>query len=404
MAGASLDPSDQSESTPGRRRPATVSPENSVSASRRRRRNLSTQAIPPAEPTSKSATAPSVGSGSKVSEKPENTDPWTVPQSVRDRFVQEGNRFYFPDGAVAFRDGGRRLSTPSVNTEVVGTLIEIARSRGWTEVSLGGTEAFRREAWRQARVAGLEVRGFRPSEQERVQLIRTLARDREDVRDPPKIDSVDAPPLATGVSTKRNARIRGRLLEHGEDFYRHDSKEAVSYFVRLETAEGTREIWGKDIKRAVAQSLSQPKAGDEVILQRVGQERVTVRRPATNEQGQPQAQSHKAFRNRWTLETVDFFEKRAAAAQVFRDETVRAQEAVRQRPELTGTYLDLKAAQLASRTLKDPNDQKRFVERVRLALARDIERGEPLQPVRIRDRGSRLRPRGRPPDDLAPAR
>jgi hypothetical protein len=38
--------------------------------------------------------------------------------------------------------------------------------------------------------------------------------------------------------------------------------------VRLKTREGTREIWGKDIERAVAKSLTQPQIGDEVILQR----------------------------------------------------------------------------------------------------------------------------------------
>src|SRR5256885_2296286 len=36
------------------------------------------------------------------------SDPWTVPQSVRDRFVQDGHRFYFPDGKEAFKDRGRR--------------------------------------------------------------------------------------------------------------------------------------------------------------------------------------------------------------------------------------------------------------------------------------------------------
>jgi len=82
-----------------------------------------------------------------------DTDPWTVPQSVRDRFVQDGHRFYFPDGAPAFRDLGRRLTTPSENTQVIHSLIEIARSRGWTEVSVTGTERFRHEAWRQARLA-----------------------------------------------------------------------------------------------------------------------------------------------------------------------------------------------------------------------------------------------------------
>ena len=59
-------------------------------------------------------------------------------------------------------------------------------------------------------------------------------------------------------------------------------------------------------------------------------------------------------------------------------------QAVREHPELTGTYLNLRAAELASRALRDAEDRRLFVAQVRSALADDIERGEPLQPVRLR--------------------
>jgi hypothetical protein len=74
------------------------------------------------------------------------------------------------------------------------------------------------------------------------------------------------------------------------------------------------------------------------------------------------------------------------AAEMVRDESVGPREAVRQRPELAGTYLNLRAAELASRALRDREDQKRFVSQVRGSLAEGIERGEPLQPVRPRTR------------------
>ena len=86
------------------------------------------------------------------------------------------------------------LRPPSENTQVVHSLIEIAHSRGWTEVSVTGTERFRQEAWRQARIAGLAVRGYRPSEVEQAQLIRALAR--RDAPSAERVDSIsaDAPP------------------------------------------------------------------------------------------------------------------------------------------------------------------------------------------------------------------
>jgi putative DNA primase/helicase len=326
-------------------------------------------------------------------------DPWTVPQSVRDRFVQEGHRFYFPDGAPAFRDRGRRLITSSENTQVVHSLIEIAHSRGWTEVTVSGTERFRREAWQQARLAGLNVRGYRPSEAEQAQLIRALSRSL--VRSPERVDamSVDAGTQAPPKEVQPGAgvqggqepreRITGKLVDHGRDAYRHDPNEDPSYFVRLRTREGIREIWGKDIERAVVKSLTQPQIGDDVVLVRTGRDLVTVKRPERGADGQLTPKEVDVFRNRWVIEKDSFFEARAAAAQVVRDAGVRPREAVRAHPELAGTYLNLRAAELASRALRDPEDRGRFVAQVRSALADDIERGEPLQPVRLRQRAER---------------
>ncbi|MGH8239268.1 MAG: LPD7 domain-containing protein, partial [Steroidobacteraceae bacterium] len=90
-----------------------------------------------------------------------------VPPEIEKRFVRVGREFYFPDGARAFTDRGRRLTTPSENTEVIKSLIGIARSRGWQEVVLTGTERFRKEAWLAAQTAGVTARGYRATEFER---------------------------------------------------------------------------------------------------------------------------------------------------------------------------------------------------------------------------------------------
>ena len=145
-------------------------------------------------------------------------------------------------------------------------------------------------------------------------------------------------------------RIVGKLLDHGRDAYRHDPKEDPSYFVRLQTRDGPREIWGKDIERAVAKSLTQPQVGDEVILQRSGRDAVTVQRRARDSEGQLKEKAVEVYRNRWVIEKREFFEQRAAAAQVVRDEAIGPREAVRQHPELAGTYLNLRAAELASQS------------------------------------------------------
>ena len=62
------------------------------------------------------------------------------------------------------------------------------------------------------------------------------------------------PAAATGRERTRPAEwIIGKLLDHGRDSYRFDPHEEMSYFVRIETPEGKRTIWGKDLQRAVAE-------------------------------------------------------------------------------------------------------------------------------------------------------
>jgi Large polyvalent protein-associated domain 7 len=369
---------------------------NAIEASRKPRRHQNSPVG--AAPTEGAAPSAASSTATAAALQRADTDPWTVPQSVRDRFVQDGHRFFFPDGAPAFKDLGRRLTTASENTQVVHSLIQIAHSRAWTEVTVTGTERFRQEAWRQARMAGLAVRGYRPSEAEQAQLIRAMGRDL--VRSSERVDSISAdggtpaaPPQERTAGTtppgaEARERIVGKLLDHGRDAYRHDPKEESSYFVRLKTRDGTREIWGKDIERAVAKSLTQPQIGDEVVLQRTGREAVTVKRQERGSDGQSRPKNVEVFRNRWVIEKESFFQARAAAAEVVRNAAIGPRKAVREHPELAGTYLNLRAAELASRALRDPEDQRRFVAQVRSALAEGVERGEPLQPVRLRERAA----------------
>jgi hypothetical protein len=374
---------------------------NAIRASRKPKKNRTSESTPAA--AAEGEGAPATGSPAAASTlKRADSDPWTVPQSVRDRFVQDGHRFYFPDGAPAFKDLGRKLTAASENTQVVHSLIEIAHSRGWTEVTVSGTERFRQEAWRQARLEGLAVRGYRPTDIEQAQLVRALARGLARPADSISADpqpTSPALPQARREAARQSAEERyvGRLLDHGKDTYLHDPDAEPSYFVRLGIPGGYREVWGKDIERAVAKSLTQPQLGDEVILQRTGRDTVTVKRAERDVQGQIKHRDVETYRNRWVLEKREFFEQRTAAAQIVRDETVGPRDAVRQHPELAGTYLNLRAADLAAERLRDPEDRRRFVAQVRSALAEGIERGEPLQPVRLREREPLRREKDRAP-------
>ncbi len=345
-----------------------------------------------------------------------------IPEDVRKRFTQVGNQFFFPDGTRAFTDRGSRIISRSENTEVIKSLITIAQARGWTDLTLTGTERFRREAWFVARQAGLEVRGYKPSTYEEGRLVRSLARASESRvpegrADRPTGDSnrrnpepEDARGASEGSARREpkergNALHIGRLADHGPASYRHDPKHAMSYFVRLETSDGEREIWGVDLHRALKESLTRPKIGDEVGLRAVRRDTVTLQEATRDKDGKIVGNRPlTAHRNRWIVEQREFFAARAQAARVVRDPKVEPKQAVRAHPELAGTFFKIRASELAAKAIRDPEDRRRFVDTVRKALADDVARGEPLTPVRLKERTERqVEPRARQPDP-APVR
>jgi hypothetical protein len=355
--------------------------------------------IRPSEPKRKTTNGPEV---ERSSPPPKTVTSQAVPEEIAKRFVQVKNKYYFPDGAPAFADRGNRITTMSENTEVVRSLVDIAKARSWQEITVRGTERFRKEVWIAASVAGLQVRGYKPTEFEQSHLVRNLAREKVAAGEPAAYspgadaDSIsrgavgkDAPvrPNSRGTGADRGGLVVGKLVDHDRATYQHDPHAGMSYFVKLETPRGDRVIWGVDLERALKESLTKPEPGDEVGVRSVRQDAVTVKAATRDAEGQVTGeQSLNTHRNRWVIEKREFFEARATAAQRVRDTNVPAKEAVRQHPELVGTYLQVHAAELAARRFRDPEDRALFVAKVRAALAESVARGDPLPPVRLRER------------------
>lgn len=382
--------------------------QNSIRPTKRRART-----VPNEEPAE-----PKVAKADSAAKKPRDRGR-EIPEDVRKRFTQVGNRFYFPDGTRAFTDRGSRIVSSSENTEVIKSLITIAQARGWTDLTVSGTNRFRREAWFVARQAGLEVRGYKPSAYEEGRVARAVARGAEPraVESKSDRDSVvpsrrsgghdeeqrvaEGGPRSQSQQSDRSFHI-GRLADHGAAPYRHDAKNSMSYFIRLETADGEREIWGVDLHRALKESLTRPQIGDEIGVRAVRRDTVTLQAAKRDEDGNVIGNRPlTAHRNRWIVEQREFFAERAEAARVVRDPSIQPKAAVQQRPELAGTFLKIRASELAAKAIRDPEDRLRFVATVRKALADEVERGEPLTPVRLKERAQRqIDPRVLQPDQV----
>jgi putative DNA primase/helicase len=390
--------------------------ENAIGEDRRRKRSASAAASMTSGAERSAAAAERPGAPRSTGSPPVDAaaSRRAMPPDIEQRFVRVGRDYHFPDGTRAFTDRGARLTTPSENTEVIRSLISIAQARGWQQITLSGTERFRKEAWAAASLVGLEARGYKASPVERERVVRARARQSETSRSEsdappgaPELEESRSEPRARQVRKARgDGMIMGRLLEHGRAPYRHDASAAMSYFVKIEAERGERTIWGVDLERALTQSVSQPKVGDEVTLRSVRRDLVTVKSVQRDAQGQVTGhQDVGAHRNRWIIEQRDFLEARGAAARIFGDARVSAVDGARQHPELLGSYVALRGAQeLAAQRIVEPQDQQTFVARARRGLAQLIAQGESLPSVRLRTRTApAATPRAARSPELEPA-
>jgi len=118
---------------------------------------------------------PSLGAPVSLGKPPASTGPvvmitavndnsTVMPEAVARRFLKVAHNYYFKDRTPAFSDLGNTLVTRSTNPEVVRSLVEIAKARGWDTITVRGTEEFRRSAWMEAAQNGMTVAGYKPTE------------------------------------------------------------------------------------------------------------------------------------------------------------------------------------------------------------------------------------------------
>lgn len=346
-----------------------------------------------------------------------------VPDAVKQRFIQVDNKFHFPDKTLAFEDHGRKLATRSENQEVVRSVVAIAHARGWERIVVRGTEEFRRGAWLEASLTGIEVSGYKPTKVEKAHLATLLERqggirensieerqprEREFVstrpEQPPTTSTAPAgskrtltpnadheaaaetPSGRNGDGVKlRDGVLTGRLLEHGEANYKHDPKKEKSYFVKVETERGgERTVWGVDLRRAVAESGVA--IGDRVAIEKVDSKSVTAKERVFDKDGNEVGErAVDAHRNRWqvgSLEKAEAFTRNDRA------------EVVKKHPDLAPAYGTVAAAQkFAEKQFANKEDQARFVSIARQVVAEKIAHGENVPAPKIRQAKVQDRPK-----------
>ena len=186
--------------------------------------------------------------------------------------------------------------------------------------------------------------------------------------------------------TSNDRLIVGRLQSHGPANYQFRADQSPSYYLKVVTNRGVQVLWGKDLARALAESHARPKVGSVIGVRRSGYETITIPQ-RRDDAGRVTETQRLVRRNRWIVESPEFFTDRARLARRVRDAQQDARNAVKSHPELASTYLSLRGAQeIAERRIADPKDRERFIALVREAMAKSIKNGEPLPAVRLRER------------------
>ncbi len=198
--------------------------------------------------------------------------------------------------------------------------------------------------------------------------------------------------------------VVGELLAHGQANYRFDELASPSYYVRLRTLEteqgarrraqeadragreidgreerrpwspddgGVRILWGTDLKRAIEESKSRVKVGQIVAARIVARERLYFESQAKT-RGEDRKNS---YRNRWEVETPQFVAQRQKFARAVNESYQGARRRGIDDPESFALYLIHDGARrLAQQRYANPEDQQKFLSRVRTFFEASPER------------------------------
>ena len=375
-----------------------------------RSHDLDDEAQPPAPPVRTSENEKDIGASASLP----NELAGKLRKMLSDRYLIANDKYFFRDREqiLAFEDGGKRIATVHDAPEVAHSMIDLAQAKGWTGIKLKGSDEFKREAWLAATLRGMEVRGYRPKENDKARLADILAardadkpnaiekiaergdRDHVDARAADNAkraavgttapqqshlgkghrqqvemlkrllrdrgDSEKAVEMTAALASEQlltNRSYVGKLLDHGAAPYEHKPNEQDSYFVVIDTPRGEKTVWGVDLERAVEENHVE--RGTDIVLSHIGRKNVTVPKSELTDNGQHTGRKvwTDAQRNDWEIMTVDEVRDLAAARAVSasHDRQTQQQEPVRPPPQMERQPQEQQRQRAPDRKSREPD-------------------------------------------------
>lgn len=246
-----------------------------------------------------------------------------IPVELSKRYAIKNHVYYAknPDIGMVFEDKGSSISAQSSDPDDVRAMIGLAKTKNWSKIKVSGSEEFKREAWLAASVQGLQVAGYKPTQQD----IALLENAKSKIQN--KIEVVDhkvaMDTLQATTSVMGNTQVKPAdnlvkedgvmLLAHGKAKYLHDDKNENSYYMRFLDKGAEKTVWGVDLERAITEANAN--IGDRLSIARDGQRTVTVNSPIHDEHGKVIGTEQKeAKRNAWRIQATQYTPKAAEVA------------------------------------------------------------------------------------------
>ncbi len=145
---------------------------------------------------------------------------YQLPNSVRNRYTSvlvnqytDNPMVKFFDkenpASVAFEDRGTKgLHTSHHDEKTITAMLDMAESKGWSSIKLKGSQEFKREAWIEAQIRGIQTKGYEPSEQDKLAL-----KLRQEERTTNQIEATKIAPVVTVAAEKTVEKAQEKVTD-----------------------------------------------------------------------------------------------------------------------------------------------------------------------------------------------
>lgn len=98
---------------------------------------------------------------------------------------------------IAFEDRNKSLHTSRQDEKTIYAMLDMAQSKGWSDIKLKGTEEFKQKAWLEASLRGIGVKGYEPNEKDLAEL-----QAKQQARTTNQVEMTAQKPLETNQQAK----------------------------------------------------------------------------------------------------------------------------------------------------------------------------------------------------------